>query len=209
MYRVVLFLSIIIFLLTCTILSACSSREVILPTNAKDEVKNVLGYVVAPTYLPKGLEFDNVRVQVMPKSSAAPDAPSLPTVIQLTYSSSEEETGGYGLLMYYPTGWPPNTEGPPYLKTPEDAISEVDINNRTAYMVRGTWSDEFWSEWEETGEVPFNPEWDYDIATSLLFAFDLPGGETIGIVLVATPDPAATIGNKELVKIAEYIVIVY
>jgi hypothetical protein len=188
-------------LLACSISSACSPREIILSSDAADEVRHALGYVLAPTYLPKGLEFLDVHIPEIPSSTAVPYPP--PPVVSLTYSSSGDELGAHVLLAMYPNTWPPYFEGPSNLQTPEDAISESTVKHRTAYVVRGMWSEEVQSALRETGEVPVDPEWDYITATSLQFALDLPGGETIGVMLAVIPNPAAWISDTELVRIAE------
>ncbi len=188
--------------LSVTLVVAGCSRSPLLPPDVVKEVEEALGYALAPTHLPKGLEFNKGGVKEIPKS---PEWPDIPQLVEIIYSSSGDEPGGHGMLVFYPTEWPRNIGGPSGLETPEDAISEIDVNGRTAYLTRGMWSEEAWSSLTETGVLPADAEWDYGTITSLQFALDLPDGETIGVILAVTPDPAAWISDTELVRIAESV----
>ena len=188
--------------LSVTLVVAGCSRSLLLPPDVAKEVEEALGYALAPTNLPKGLEFNKGGVMEIPKP---PEWPDIPPLVELTYYKSGDEPGGHGLLVIYPYPWPPDFSGPSGLQTPEDVISEITVKHRTAYLVCGMWSEEVWSAVRETAEVPADAEWDYDAATILFFAVDLPGGETIGVFLAVTPDPAAWISDTELVRIAESV----
>ena len=86
--------------------------------------------------------------------------------------------------MAYPiisNDWPPNFNTIPGLEIPEDAKSEVTINNRTAYLVHGRWTDEVLLVFAETGKALDDTEWDNDIATLLYFALELRDGGIVGI----------------------------
>jgi len=90
---------------------------------------------------------------------------------------------------------------------PDDAVSEVNINGKAAYLVRGSWSAEglqYLGSPDPEFLVTYTPVWDYDMYPSLFFDFELSQDETVGVMLWAMMiSPEEWITSGEMVKSAE------
>lgn len=167
-----------------------------LPSYAMEGIKEALGFVPAPTYLLKGMKFSRISMQEVPYSIINP-------LITLMYIDEELSNS---LMLMYPTEWPLNVRSAPQgLIVPEDAIKEITINEREAYLIKGSWPQEMWIERSETGSVNIETEWDYDSILIVQFAIDLSDNYTIGIQLGTTRTSSTWISENQLIKIAESV----
>ncbi|MBN2074005.1 MAG: hypothetical protein JW762_00505 [Dehalococcoidales bacterium] len=159
-------------------------------------IKEALGFVPAPTYLLKGMKFSRISMQEVPYSIINP-------LITLMYIDEELSNS---LMLMYPTEWPLNVRSAPQgLIVPEDAIKEITINEREAYLIKGSWPQEMWIERSETGSVNIETEWDYDSILIVQFAIDLSDNYTIGIQLGTTRTSSTWISENQLIKIAKSV----
>lgn len=170
-----------------------------LPSYAMEGIKEALGFVPAPAYLLKGMRFSGIFIQEVPASTINP-------LITLTYTDEEQANA---LLLMYPVEWPLNVRSAPQgLVVPEDALKEITINEREAYLIKGSWPQEAWKEPSETGSVNIETEWDYDSMLIVQFAIDLSDNNTIGIQLGTTRSSSTGISENQLIKIAESVKLV-
>ncbi len=196
------------FLLTTIVLSACAAREPVIPADAAEEIRDAFGYVLAPIYMPKGLEFIEAHVTAPSLPPEAPTDVSVTRLASLYYGDGTLEPDMPLLLMGYPYPWPVSGRGLPGLETPEAAVSEITVGGRAALLTRGGWPDDVYRVYMLTQEAPTDPEWDDGAALALQFAFNSPDDSVIGVTLFARPNPEEWLSVEELVRIAESIVIV-
>jgi hypothetical protein len=173
------------------LLAGCNSGTSQFPDELS-EVRDALGYGVAPTYLPDGFEFHSWKVDE-PLSAA------------LIYQSST-----HLLLVSYPVTLSAGKESPLWenlgldWQRPKDAVSQVEVDGQEAYLVRGGWSADTLNKLAklDPGLRDHVPGWDYDSSLSLYFDYELPQGDSVGVRL-ATRRPAELIVTAEMIKIAE------
>ena len=175
----------IVLCLSLILLTNCTTYTKA-PTPNLDGVLEALGYSLAPDYLPEGFEFVKFELTEYDKPTAL-----------LAYSS--HLAGSHHLFISYPV--PFNPEVSPFgWQRPEDAVSIVTVNGETAYLIRGTWSE------DTTSNPPLDPgdaEWDYNVYLTLYFDFDLSQEERIGVMIRAVVISSEWITTSEMVKIAE------
>ena len=157
-------------------------------TPVLDPVIEKLGYALAPEYLPDGFRAATV------------------------FMTGDRASVGYGdtqdrLLVVYPIAFSP--EDTPTMREiglirPADALTEVEVNGRTAYLVRGGWSAE--TIMQGPGIDPDNAEWDYDMSLTLFFDYELSEDSEVGVALQAVAKPSEWTTDAEMVRIAESIV---
>ena len=204
-------ISIYLCLILSIFITACAPAEPVLPPDAVEKAKNVLGYALAPTYLPKEFDF----LKTMPTIVAGNPPPSVgqrTTTITQVY---EKDVFGE-IIVYISMSYPTDAGktdssfmehiGLLGLQVPEDAISEISINDMTAYLYHGCWSTDTLNRIARL-ELPINPEWDYDNYVSIRFAIDLPDNEIVWVRL-ATMRPTDKVDADDLIKIASSVVVV-
>ena len=86
------------------------------------------------------------------------------------------------------------------ISRPEDAVSEVDLNGQTAYLMRGGWSDA--TIIAGPGIPPEQAKWDYDKSTTLFFDCQIPQVGTVGIAVQALNNAPEWLSGTEMIKIA-------
>ena len=191
---------IIVFMVAVLLLGSCSgiSLEPAIPPDVVTEIRDRLGYALAPYYLPEGFEFARYD-ESMFINIAGP-------VVYLAYSSRSED---HHFAVSYPEVFYP--EGNPMFKflridlqRPSDAISEVLVNGETAYLVRGFWSKESIEYNIPKGDYE-NAEWDYNFYLSLYFEYKLNADEKVGVNIMASHYAPQWMTTEELVLIAESI----
>jgi hypothetical protein len=183
-----------------------------------DNVEETLGYSLAPGYLPEGFEFDRYDILLDEIVTIEPDG-QVGAPLERLYASVDyrrfRNHAYHHIFIRYPQSFSPLGEenflperlGPDWQR-PEDTISEVKVNGETAYLIRGSWSDDtLWELAHSDTKVleTISPMWDYEIYLSLYFDFELSQDETIGVMIQAVFYPADWITAQELVKIAESI----
>ena len=150
-----------------------------------DEVKEGLGYAFIPEYLSGNLQVSKVS---MSRGSA-----------RIFYGDS-----GNTLIVAYPVPFSP--EDTPFMREiglirPDDALSEVEVNGKTAYLMRGGWSEETIN--QGPGIDSEQAEWDYTRSLTLFFEASLTDETSVAAAIQALSDPSQWIAIPEMVKIAE------
>ena len=194
-----------LYLVIALIISGCSEQEPILPSDVSEKIINNLGYALAPTWLPQEYEYAGPFLNSITSDRAFTGE----TILQSygNYASAGIEDS---LVMSYP--YPTlDTIPSPLLEItglipPEDAITETEINGNTAYLYRGSWSDETRRRVAKL-EEPIDPEWDYDRSISIRFTVDVPDKGSIR-VSISTIFPVNDITQKDLLKIAESVTVI-
>ncbi len=183
------------------LVGACGPSLVAVPLPELDGVIAALGYGLAPTHLPEGFEF--VRYDVFGEGKP------LTSVVYQRF----KDYANHNILILYPQSFSPSG-GDNFLfeslgldwQRPDDAVSEVKVNGETAYLVRGSWSEETIAELGRLNPetlAEFTPGWDYDMYLSLRFDFELSPDEVVGVMIRAMLYPSDWITAKKMVKIAE------
>ena len=150
-----------------------------------DEVKEGLGYAFIPEYLPGNLQVSRVS---MSRGSA-----------RIFYGDS-----GNTLIVAYPVPFSP--EDTPFMREiglirPDDAISEIEVNGMTAYLMRGGWSEETIN--QGPGIDSEQAEWDYTMSLTLFFETSLTDETSVAAAIQALSNSSQWIEIPEIVKIAE------
>jgi len=191
---------IVIFLVVVMLVSGCTSVsfEPTIPIDVVNELKERLGYALAPYYLPEGFEFAKYD-ELLLIDIGSP-------VVYLIYSSPSED---HHFVISYPEVFYP--EGNPMfdflgidLQRPSDAITTVQVNGESAYLIRGFWSEETIEEKIPVGDYK-GAVWDYDFYLSLYFEYKVNVDETVGINIMASPYAPEWMTSEELIRIAESI----
>jgi hypothetical protein len=195
---------IIIFIFLCILLvEAGCSPQPILPDDVALELHKSLGYALAPTYLPRGFEYDMGMDEARYVLGNPPFA-------HLVYSSYQHGMKNRSLGMSYPVNFSLEENSVAErlgLEIPEETLTEVRVQGKTAYLVRGTWSAETMHRFFQLIE-PIDAEWDYRSRLSVYFSIDLPTGESTPVMLYAELFPSGWITEEELLRIAESVRIV-
>ena len=209
MYRGSIALLLITFLLAGSVLTACTPREPVISPDFAEEIKEALGYALAPTYLPEGFELTKDGDRVDPILIWGETGHF--NLMYTKYSPSQGAT----LVLSYPETY---GESNPVMErlgvtVPEDAISEIRINGETAFLFHGNWTLETLVRISQL-ITPLNPEWDYESNhISIRFAFSIPGGEMIWVWLgTLWPGDEVTTGDEvteqDIIRIVESVVVV-
>ena len=184
-------------------LSACTPREPALSSDFAQEIKEALGYALAPTYLPKGFESTTAVEGMSPVLTTGETV-----FVGLSYTEYSPSQGS-NLILIYPL---PN-QNPDYmmklhgLTVPEDAVSEIRINGEPAFLFYGNWTEETLEQISQA-IMPINPEWDYESShISIKFTFSMPNGEKVWVSL-GTIFPNDEVAEKDIIRIAESVVLV-
>jgi hypothetical protein len=197
----------IIFVCLCPVFiiffAACSSGEPALPPEAIERIRMTQGYVLAPTYLPKGFEFVPLSDSPLHITETTPFSSGM-----YVYQKHVSKDATAEIVMSYPsyTGKYSSLEERLGLEAPADGISEIDINGLTAYLFHGNWSTDTLRQIARA-ELPINPEWDYDGTISIRFAIDVPDNDRVWVDL-RTVLPTDEVTDKDLVSIARSVVVV-
>ncbi len=175
-----------------------TSPESTIPPEVTNELKENLGYALAPYYLPEGFEFHTHEV-----------SGPLELTATVVYRKLDHH-----IFVMYPTPLPPpwGKQSPLWERLgldwqrPADAVSIVEVNGEEAYSIRGWWSADTLRLLEKLDLEQLQshtPEWDYDFSLSLHLEYELPEGNRVPVMLRAPIFPAEWITDKEMVKIAE------
>ena len=171
------------------------------------EIREDLGYLLVPGYIPEVFESCQVFHRGTVTSVEGPDVGEI--VPQKPFASLIFTPGNSRVILEirYPNEFgleESSLEKAAGLKRPDDALSPIQINGRTGHLRRGFWS-------QETVRQAFDPsiaEWDYDYALSVYFDYLTPDGNEVEVAVVArvmmsgSPRPD-WMTSEELIKIAE------
>lgn len=191
------------FFTVCIVFLCACTSEPMLPSEVIENVTLMNGYILAPTYLPKGFEYIPVSDSVIPIIETDNS-----TIIKLAFRKTDLEKGTAEIFMmfpYYEGKYSPFEERLGLI-VPEEAVSEIIINRTTAYLFQGNWSDDTLHRLVQA-EVLLNPEWDYNSNISIRFAVDVPDYGQIW-VLLTTIIPTDIVGGDDLIKIARSVVVI-
>ena len=195
----------LLLLATLLALSACTPSEPLIFADAAEGIRGALGYALAPTYLPKGLEpaelsgggTYGVNVREQTKTAyllyTLSDQRSATTLI-LTYPEESYEKYSYTMERFG-------------MVHPEDAVTEISINGETAHLFHGRWTRDTLDRLSRL-DTSQDPEWGYDNGhVTIRFEFLIPDGGRIWVSL-ATVFPTDQVTEQDIVKIAESVVVV-
>ena len=207
---IVLNLLILTFL---AVIPACSPAEPILPGEIADTVRANMGYVLAPTWLPEGFEYSGPDIEHMNIESSGANIKTFPgsqTMI-LGYHRVVSMQQMDNFLISYPSSdtYPASSQKIQEildLSPPDNAITEVTVNGRTALLYHGRWSDETLKRIQRL-ERPLDPEWDYEGSISVRFPIDVPGEGEIW-VSISTVFTVVELTEDDLIRIAKSVVVV-
>ena len=181
---------------------ACGPALVAVTIPNLDDVTEALGYSLAPASMPEGFEFDQYDV-----SEIGTD-----TIASIVYERLHDSTYQYIFIMY-PLSFTSSSSDNPLVEIlglewhrPDDAVSEVKVNGKAAYLVRGSWSAESLQKLgnpDPEALAAHTPSWDYDMYLSLFFDFELSQDEIVGVMMRAMLYPTEWITSNEMVKSAE------
>jgi hypothetical protein len=121
--------------LSCLCLfSACAPAEPILPAEIAEKITANIGYVLAPTWLPEGFEYSPPAT-----GNLASERLFTGDMVMVTYRRIVSMQRVDNLLMAYPSSdtYPASFQKMFDLTPPEDAISEVTVNGKTALLYHG------------------------------------------------------------------------
>ena len=181
---------------------ACGPALVTVTIPNLDDVTEALGYSLAPASMTEGFEFDQYDV-----SEIGTD-----TIASIIYERLHDSTYQYIFIMY-PLSFTSSSSDNPLVEMlglewhrPDDAVSEVKVKGKAAYIVRGSWSAESLQKLENPDPealATYTPSWDYDMYLSLFFEFELSQDEMVGVMMRAMLYPTEWITSNEMVKSAE------
>jgi hypothetical protein len=199
-------------LVVITVLSSsCGIPLVEVPLPELDSVTEALGYSLAPTHMPEGFEFDQYEVFNLEPGTIQPDDQVVMPLGE-PYAMVVYRELNHHVFIQYPQSFSPSVSNDFLLerlgiewRRPDDSVSEVKINGKTAYLVRGSWSAETLAKLQRLDpDLPeYTPKWDYEMYLSLFFDFELSTNETIGVMIWAMLYPEDWITAKEMVAIAD------
>lgn len=181
---------------------SCISSESTIPSNEIQNIRVRIGYVLAPSYLPKGYTY------IPGNENSDPFGTILSTSrVQLSYREEGSKEKTTYLIMSYPViASISSFEEQIGLEVPKDAITEMEINGGVAYLFHGSWSDETLKRIIR-GEDPINPKWDYGSGKSIRFTINVPDEGKIWINLKAII-PVEQMTDEEIIKIAKSVMLI-
>ncbi len=202
-------LTLTLLVVTMLLCGACSTKMVEVATPNLDGITEDLGYSLAPTQLPEGYELEQYGVDGISESVVL----SYPMPSAMLHYKKYEDYATHQFIIQYPPNLPPSISDDFLLETlgiewqrPDDAVSEVEVNGKTAYLVQGSWSAESLQHLINPDTeflATYTPEWNYDWYFSLFFDFELSSGETVGVIIRDLLNSAERITPDEMIKIAE------
>lgn len=139
-----------------------------------------LGYVLIPEHLPAD-DFQLFRATYDRDTYSA----------DLRYATLAD----HQIWLSYPRSLSLHAGAP----RPDDAISQVEVHGKTAYLLRGAGV----SIRNPDGTSAGMAKWDYDLMTFLFFDYRLSEDETVPVMLAAAREPREWISEAELIMIAE------
>jgi hypothetical protein len=204
--RILILTLLVVTMLFC---GACGASLIEVPLPDLDGVTEALGYSLAPTQLPEGYELEQYGVSGISESVVS----SYPMPSAMLFYKKYEDYATHQFIIQYPPNHPPSISDDFLLETlgiewqsPDDAVSEVEVNGETAYLVQGSWTAESLHHLINPDPeflATYTPEWDYDFYFSLFFDFELSSGETVGVIIRDMANTGEWITAKEMVAIAE------
>ncbi len=181
---------------------ACGPALVAVTIPNLDDVTEALGYSLAPASMPEDFKFDQYDVSEI----------GIDTIASIIYERLHDSTYQYIFIMY-PLSFTSSSSDNPLVEIlglewhrPDDAVSEVKVNGKAAYLVRGSWSAESLQKLgnpDPEALATYTPSWDYDMYLSLFFDFELSQDEMVGVMMRAILYPTEWITSNEMVKSAE------
>jgi hypothetical protein len=207
-------LALTLLVVTMLLCGACGTPLIEVPMPELDGVTEALGYSLAPTHMPEGFEFYQYDVFNLGPGTIQPDDQVVMPLGE-PYAMVVYLELNHHVFIQYPQSFSPSVSNDFLLESlgiewrrPDDAVSEVKVNGKAAYLVRGSWSAESLQKLGNPDPevlATYTPSWDYDMYLSLFFDFELSQDETVGvmiwaIMLLSTED---WITAKEMVAIAE------
>ena len=188
-----------------TFVISCRLNEPLISSESADEIKEKLGYVLAPTYMPEGYEFGSSK-EVLTQSEGNTQHP-----VYLFYYKEISSGKTLALMMEYPIE--DNESSSTFIAQfglikPDDATTEIDIQGMTATINHGGWTEET-KERVSKLDFPIEPEWDYSYGVSIRFYVEFPDNEKVQIQLTTSlPISDINLSEEEMIKIAESAVLV-
>jgi hypothetical protein len=191
-----------LFVVVTLLISGCSEREPILPDDVAEKIQDNLGYALAPAWLPEGYDYAGPFPNMITIDRAFTGNPMMQSY------GKDDATIEDILFMSYPleSPIPLGLQEIVDLTSPEDAITETEINGNTAYLYQGGWSEETIRRIAKL-EEPIDPEWDYEGKISIRFTIDIPDKGNIWIS-IGTIFSVEDITQKDLIKIAESVTVI-
>lgn len=192
-------------LATTLVLSACAPSEPVISADAAQEIRDALGYALAPTYLPDG--FEPAKAISGVKHIWTVGDTKTATLLYAQYASNQQSPSN--LSLSYPGSYGKSS---PLMERlgmvhPEDAVTETSINGETAYLFHGRWTAETLDRLTRL-DMSQDAEWEYDNGhVTIRFEFVVPNGERIW-VLLGPVFPADEVTEKDIIRVAESVVIV-
>jgi hypothetical protein len=204
-------LALTLLIVVIVLSSSCGTPLVEVPLPELDGVTEALGYSLAPTRMPEGFEFDQYDVLNLGSDTIKLDD-QIVMPLGEPYAMVVYRELNHHVFTQYPQSFSPSVSDDFLLerlgiewRRPDDAVSEVKVNGKTAYLVRGSWSAESLAKLQRLDpDLPeYTPKWDYEMYLSLFFDFELSTSETVGVMIWAMLYPEDWITAKEMVAIAE------
>ncbi len=152
---------------------------------ADSEIEDVieqLGFAFKPSVLPDGFKLAGVS--------------SNENEVRQIYQNAD-----YILIIAYPKEFSPDSASDElgWIR-PDDAVSNLQIGDQTAYLMTGGWSDA-----TIVGGPAISPDdakWDYDKSLALFFTCRTDDGRDVDIAIQAQPSPLDWISAREIVDVA-------
>ena len=190
-------------------LTACGPALVAVTIPNLDGVTEVLGYSIAPTCTPEGFEFEQYEILGFTESVISSKLIPYASL----YYERYENYAYHNIIIQYPQSFPSSISDDFLLEVlgiewqrPDDAVSEVKVNGKTAYLVHGSWSAEslqILTSLDTEALSTYTPVWDYDMYLSLFFNFELSQDDMVGVMMRAMLYPKDWVTSCEMVAIAE------
>lgn len=149
------------------------------PPPVLNGVMEGLGYVLVPDHLPG--DFQLFRATYNRDTYSA----------DLRYATLAD----HQIWLSYPRSLSLHAGAP----RPDDAISQVEVHGKMAYLLRGAGV----SIRNPDGTSAGRAKWDYDLMTFLFFDYHLSEDETVPVMLAAAREPREWISEAELIRVAE------
>ena len=195
---------------------ACGPALVAVTIPNLDDVTEALGYSLAPASMPEGFEFDQYDVLNLGTGTIQPDGQvvmPLGEPCAILFYGIYENYASHQIIIQYPRSFSSSVSDDFLLerlgiewRRPDDAVSEVKVNGKAAYLVHGSWSAESLQKLNNPDPevlATYTPSWDYDMFISLFFDFELSQDETVGVMMLALFYSTEWITSNEMVKSAE------
>ena len=173
------------------------------PPISLDDVRERLGYVLVPDYLPEGYRFSWATMNASGATAVWNADLAADTTVLQTYLDS---TSRQFLFVEYPVSFSPggNWVERLGLRCPDAALSEVKVKDERGYLLQGNWSDATQAMWPPSPEFdPALAEWDYDLSLSLFAEIQICEDRKVGVWIEVSFRQSEWTPGDELIKVAE------